>query len=87
MREEDPTFEPVSEDVNLVSFHWWRSEKAKGRSSSVWTPWFWYYLWKMNLYNVHATGQGGTTLASHWRETGVHFGPQFSVTGECSAPL
>lgn len=64
----DPTFKPYVE--NLKPTEWYRGQEKR---KTMWTMWHIRYADENRLYTVYSNLDNKKTLASNWREPGLHF--------------
>jgi hypothetical protein len=61
---------------DLITTQWYREQEAKAGGDyapSMWSQWFIMFTDVKHYYTVYANIVDGTTLASNWREDGLHY--------------
>lgn len=66
--EADPSFRPYVK--NVVMTDWYKRQEGQG---TMWTMWYVRWCEDNDIYTVYANLPGGKTLASNWRESGLHY--------------
>lgn len=65
---EDPSFKPYVDGLKPTQWY-----KAQEKKKTMWTMWHIRYADENKLYTVYALLENMKTLASNWREPGLHF--------------
>jgi len=66
--EADPHFRPYVK--NVVMTDWYKRQEGHG---TMWTMWYVRWCEDNDVYTVYANLPGPKTLASNWRESGLHY--------------
>lgn len=64
----DPSFRPYVK--NVVMTDWYKRQEGQG---TMWTMWYVRWCEDNDIYTVYANLAGNKTLASNWREKGLHY--------------
>lgn len=57
----------------LVTTNWYKSQEKNGIALTMWSQWFIKFSDVKNYFTLYANLPDGSTLASNWREGGMHY--------------
>lgn len=57
----------------LVTTYWYREQEKDGFAPNMWSQWWIKFVDEKGYFTVTAHLPDGTTLASNWRESGLHY--------------
>lgn len=58
---------------NLITTSWYKSQEVNGFAPTMWSQWWIKFVDEKGYFTVTAHLPDGSTLASNWRESGLHY--------------